>query len=122
MADTGNHTGCPLFTRMGLNNRRHLLPVNMKMTEANRGAIGIGALFRISGTSHLRLNLQPIKWYISQPPFTGCYSDNPLPLLPHEPVLVDTPVTWCHKIIICQKRSSKPRCNVDLQLLNRHAT
>ncbi|GFO15432.1 hypothetical protein PoB_004193700 [Plakobranchus ocellatus] len=55
MADTGCQSclaGLGLLTKMGLN-RRHLLPVKMKMTAANHGAINIvGALaLRISGTS-----------------------------------------------------------------------
>ncbi|GFN97949.1 hypothetical protein PoB_002445500 [Plakobranchus ocellatus] len=56
MEDTGCQSclaGLGLLTKMGLN-RRHLLPVKMKMTAANHGAINIvGALaLRISGTSH----------------------------------------------------------------------
>ena len=39
-----------------------------------------------------------------------------------EPVPVGTPVTWCHKMVICPKKSGKPRRTVDLQALNRHAT
>ena len=39
-----------------------------------------------------------------------------------EPVPVGTPVTWCHKMVICPKKSGKPRRTVDLQPLNRHAT
>ncbi|GFN80913.1 hypothetical protein PoB_000741900 [Plakobranchus ocellatus] len=55
MADTGCQSclaGLGLLTKMGLN-RRHLLPVKIKMTAANHGAINIvGALaLRISGTS-----------------------------------------------------------------------
>ena len=55
MADTGCQSclaGTALLTKMGLS-QRHLLPVNMKMTAANRGTIDIiGALaLRISGTS-----------------------------------------------------------------------
>ncbi len=38
-----------------------------------------------------------------------------------EPVPVGTPVTWCHKMVICPKKSGKPRRTVDLQPLNRHA-
>lgn len=39
-----------------------------------------------------------------------------------EPVPIGTPVTWCHKMVICPKKSGKPRRTVDLQPLNRHAT
>ena len=39
-----------------------------------------------------------------------------------EPVPIGTPVTWCHKMVICPKKSGKPRRTVDLQALNRHAT
>ena len=38
-----------------------------------------------------------------------------------EPVPVGTPVTWCHKMVICPKKSGEPRRTVDLQSLNRHA-
>ena len=62
MADTGCQSclaGTALLTKLGLD-RRHLLPVNMKMTAANRGAIDfIGALaFRISGTSPSKTTLE----------------------------------------------------------------
>jgi len=39
-----------------------------------------------------------------------------------EPVPVGTPVTWCHRMVICPKKSGKPRRTVDFQALNRHAT
>ena len=39
-----------------------------------------------------------------------------------EPVPIGTPVTWCHKMVVCPKKSGKPRRTVDLQPLNRHAT
>ena len=39
-----------------------------------------------------------------------------------EPVPIGTPVTWCHKMVVCPKKSGKPRRTVDLQALNRHAT
>ena len=38
-----------------------------------------------------------------------------------EPVPVGTPVTWCHRMVVCAKKSGKPRRTVDLQNLNRHA-
>ncbi|KAL8569022.1 hypothetical protein ACOMHN_048270 [Nucella lapillus] len=38
-----------------------------------------------------------------------------------EPVPVGTPVTWCHRMVVCPKKSGKPRRTVDLQPLNRHA-
>ena len=38
-----------------------------------------------------------------------------------EPVPVGTPVSWCHRMVICPKKSGKPRRTVDLQNLNRHA-
>ena len=38
-----------------------------------------------------------------------------------EPVPVGTPVTWCHRMVVCAKRSGKPRRTVDLQALNNHA-
>jgi len=39
-----------------------------------------------------------------------------------EPVPIGTPVTWCHRMVVCPKKSGKPRRTVDLQPLNRHAT
>ncbi|RUS74671.1 hypothetical protein EGW08_017577 [Elysia chlorotica] len=39
-----------------------------------------------------------------------------------EPVPIGTPVTWCHRMVVCPKKSGKPRRTVDLQALNRHAT
>lgn len=39
-----------------------------------------------------------------------------------EPVPVGTPVTWCHRMVVCPKKSGKPRRTVDFQALNRHAT
>ena len=38
-----------------------------------------------------------------------------------EPVPVGTPVTWCHRMVVCPKKSGKPRRTVDLQPINRHA-
>lgn len=38
-----------------------------------------------------------------------------------EPVPVGTPVTWCHRMVVCPKKSGEPRRTVDLQALNRHA-
>jgi len=39
-----------------------------------------------------------------------------------EPVPIGEPVTWCHRMVICAKKTGKPRRTVDLQSLNRHAT
>ena len=39
-----------------------------------------------------------------------------------EPVPVGTQVTWCHRMVVCAKKSEKPRTTVDFQSLNRHAT
>ena len=38
-----------------------------------------------------------------------------------EPVPVGTPVTWCHRMVVCAKQSGKPRRTVDFQALNDHA-
>ena len=253
IADTGCQSclaGTALLTRMRLD-RRHLLPVNMRMTAANRGAIDIiGALaLRISGTSPSKTTLETHQMvyfttstdrmflskqacialgmippsfptiggtdtanttkdatsYDSQTQNCGCprrqsppppptslpfpateenrerlekwlldyYSSSsfnvcehqplpkmsgppmrlmvdpdahpvahhtPIPVPVHwqeavkdgldqdvrlgvlEPVPVGTPVTWCHKMVICPKKSGKPRRTVDLQALNQHAT
>ena len=39
-----------------------------------------------------------------------------------EPVPVGTPVTWCHQMVVCAKKTGKPRRTVDFQALNQHAT
>ena len=39
-----------------------------------------------------------------------------------EKVLVGEPVTWCHRMVVCAKKSGKPRRTVDFQPLNSHAT
>ena len=39
-----------------------------------------------------------------------------------EPVPINDPVTWCHRMVIYAKKDGKPRCTVDLQALNAHAT
>ena len=39
-----------------------------------------------------------------------------------EEVPPNTPVTWCHRMVISPKKSGKPRRTVDLQDLNVHAT
>ena len=36
-----------------------------------------------------------------------------------EPVPINTPVTWCSKMIVVPKHDSLPRCTVDLQFLNK---
>lgn len=38
-----------------------------------------------------------------------------------EPVPVGEPVTWCHHMVVCAKKSGKPRRTVDFQVLNLHA-
>ena len=39
-----------------------------------------------------------------------------------EQVPIGTPVTWCHRMVVCAKKSGKPRRTVDFQQLNKHAT
>ena len=39
-----------------------------------------------------------------------------------EPVPIGEPVTWCHRMVVCAKKSGQPRRTVDLQALNAHAT
>ena len=39
-----------------------------------------------------------------------------------EAVPVGTPVTWCHRMVVCAKKNGKPRRTVDLQTLNAYAT
>ena len=38
-----------------------------------------------------------------------------------EKVLIGTPVTWCHRMVICAKKNDKPRRTVDFQALNKYA-
>ena len=33
-----------------------------------------------------------------------------------------TPVTWCHRMVVCAKKTGEPRRTVDFQSLNTHAT
>ena len=40
----------------------------------------------------------------------------------NEPVPVGEPVTWCHRMVICAKKSGHPRRTVDFQALNLHGT
>ena len=39
-----------------------------------------------------------------------------------EPVPVSEPVTWCHRMVICAKKSGKPRRTINFQSLNSHDT
>lgn len=39
-----------------------------------------------------------------------------------EPVPIGTPVTYCHRMVICAKKNGKPRRTVDMQALNINAT
>lgn len=39
-----------------------------------------------------------------------------------EPVPIGEPVTWCHRMVICAKKTGKPRRTIDFQPLNTHAT
>ena len=59
----------------------------------------------------------PIHW--QEDVYDGLDRDCRLGVL--EPVPVGTPVTWCHRMVICSKKSGKPRRTVDLQALNDHA-
>ena len=38
-----------------------------------------------------------------------------------EEVPIGTPVTWCHRMVIYEKKNGKPRHTVDFQALNKHA-
>ena len=38
-----------------------------------------------------------------------------------EPVPIGEPVTWCHRMVVCTKKTGKPRRTVDFQALNVHA-
>jgi hypothetical protein len=38
-----------------------------------------------------------------------------------EPVPVGTPVTYCHRMVICAKKNGTPRRTVDMQTLNNNA-
>ena len=60
----------------------------------------------------------PIHW--QDDVYAGLEQDCRLGVI--EPVPVGTPVTWCHRMVICSKRSGKPRRTVDLQPLNKYAT
>lgn len=59
----------------------------------------------------------PIHW--QQDVYDGLDQDCRLGVL--EPVPIGTPVTWCHRMVVCAKKSGKPRRTVDLQALNLNA-
>jgi hypothetical protein len=48
--------------------------------------------------------------------------DNDVALGVIEPVPVGEPVTWCHRMVVCAKKTGKPRRTIDFQALNAHAT
>lgn len=37
-------------------------------------------------------------------------------------VPIGTPVTWCHRMVICSKKNGSLRRTIDFQALNQHAT
>ena len=39
-----------------------------------------------------------------------------------EQVPIGTPVTWCHRMVVCPKKNGSLRRTIDFQALNRHAT
>ena len=39
-----------------------------------------------------------------------------------EPVPIGEPVTWCHHMVVCANKNGTPRCTVDFQPLNAHAS
>ena len=59
----------------------------------------------------------PVHW--QDDVYKGLEQDCRLGVL--EPVPIGTPVTWCHRMVICSKRSGKPCRTVNLQALNEHA-
>ena len=59
----------------------------------------------------------PIHW--QKEVYAGLEQDCRLGVI--EPVPVGTPVTWCHRMVVCAKKSGKPRRTVNLQALNDHA-
>ena len=62
----------------------------------------------------------PVPIYWQDQVKSGLDQDQQLGVL--EPVPIGTPVTWCHRMVVCAKKSGKPRRTVDFQALNRHAT
>ena len=60
----------------------------------------------------------PIYW--QEQVKAGLDQDSQLGVL--EPVPIGTPVSWCHRMVVCAKKSGKPRRTVDFQALNKHAT
>ena len=51
-----------------------------------------------------------------------CYDIHSSPHPVIEPVPVGTPVTYCHRMVICAKKNGTPRCTIDMQALNTNAT
>ena len=62
----------------------------------------------------------PVPIYWQEQVKAGLEQDSQLGVL--EPVPIGTPVSWCHRMVVCAKKSGKPRRTVDFQELNKHAT
>ena len=62
----------------------------------------------------------PVPLYWQDAVKTGLDQDVEMGVI--EPVPVGEPVTWCHRMVICAKKTGKPRRTVDFQALNAHAT
>lgn len=118
----------------------------MPATEANREALK-EYLLKIYGQSTFNTCPHQLLPEMSGPPLRLMLNEDATPVSYHTPipvalhwqdevkagldqdvrlgvleeVPVGTPVTWCHRMVICAKKNGKPRRTVDFQALNKHA-
>lgn len=132
--------------------RRQLPPprptsLPFEATEANRGKLEAHLLSIYSGSTFNTCEHEPLPMMtgpplrlLIDPNATPTAHHNPIPVPLHwqdqvksgldrdvalgvlEKVPIGTPVTWCHRMVICPKKDGTPRRTIDLQALNRHAT
>lgn len=118
----------------------------MPATEANREALQ-GHLLRLYADSTFNTcSHQPLP-HMTGPPLRLMLDENATPVAHHTPIPVPahwqdkvkagldqdvrlgvleevpigTPVTWCHRMVVCAKKNGTPRRTIDFQALNKHA-
>ncbi len=122
-------------------------PPPFPITEENRGKLEEHLLHAYSSSTFNTCEHQPLP-LMSGPPLrlmidplaTPTAHHNPIPVPLHwqeevkagldrdvrlgvlEQVPIGTPVTWCHRMVVCPKKNGSLRRTIDFQALNRHAT
>ena len=122
-------------------------PPPFPITEENRGKLEEHLLHAYSSSTFNTCEHQPLP-LMSGPPLrlmidplaTPTAHHNPIPVPLHwqeevkagldrdvrlgvlEQVPIGTPVTWCHRMVVCPKKSGSLRRTIDFQALYRHAT